>query len=69
MLADNIRGMQTFDQHLVDLYLARQISMEDALAMATSSHEFRLMLTQKKGEVQISSEKEPERLLNRRRSY
>ena len=69
MLGDNIRGMQTFDQHLVDLYLARQISMEDALAMATSSHEFRLMLTQKKGEVQISSEKEPERLLNRRRSY
>ena len=66
MLEDNIRGMQTFDQHLVDLYLERQISMEDALSTATSSHEFRLMLTQKKGETPTSGEREPERLLNRR---
>ena len=65
ILGDNIRGMQTFDQHLVDLYLAQQISMEDALAMATSSHEFRLMLTQRKGETQPSAT-DPERLLSRR---
>ena len=46
---DNIRGMQTFDQHLVDLYLAKKITMEDALAMATSAHEFKLMVTQREG--------------------
>mgnify|MGYP001404117565 CR=1 FL=1 len=46
---DNIRGMQTFDQHLVQLYLSRIVTMEDASAMATSPHEFRLMVTQQQG--------------------
>jgi twitching motility protein PilT len=46
---DNIRGMQTFDQHLVDLYLAKKVSMDDAVAMATSPHELKLMITQRKG--------------------
>jgi twitching motility protein PilT len=46
---DNIRGMQTFDQHLVDLYLTKKITMEDALSMATSAHEFKLMVTQRQG--------------------
>ena len=46
---DNIRGMHTFDQHLVELYLANKIAWEDALAMATSAHEFRLMVTQQRG--------------------
>jgi twitching motility protein PilT len=46
---DNIRGMQTFDQHLVELYLGKKITMEDALSMATSSHEFKLMVTQRQG--------------------
>ena len=49
LLQDNLRGMQTFDQHLVTLFLDGKISMDDGLAMATSSHEFRLMLTQLQG--------------------
>ncbi len=49
MMEDNLRGMQTFDQHLVELYMDGKITMEDASAMATSSHEFRLMLTQRQG--------------------
>lgn len=49
LIEDNIRGMHTFDQHLVELYLEGRVGMEDALAMATSSHEFRLMLTQRRG--------------------
>jgi twitching motility protein PilT len=46
---DNIRGMQTFDQHLVDLYLGKKITMEDAISMSTSAHEFKLMVTQRQG--------------------
>ena len=46
LMADNLRGMQTFDQHLVKLYVDGHISMEDAEASSTSSHEFRLMITQ-----------------------
>ena len=46
LMADNLRGMQTFDQHLVKLYTDGHISMEDAEASSTSSHEFRLMITQ-----------------------
>ncbi len=49
LMEDNIRGMQTFDQHLVDLYLDGQISLEDALVSATSSHELKVMLTQRQG--------------------
>ena len=52
---DNIRGMQTFDQHLVDLYLANKINLEDATAMATSAHEFKLMVTQREGGEDRSS--------------
>ncbi len=46
---DNLRGMQTFDQHLVELYLARKITMEAATEMSTSAHEFKLMVTQRQG--------------------
>ncbi len=46
---DNIRGMQTFDQHLVELYLERRITMEAAVNMATSPHELKLMVTQRQG--------------------
>ena len=69
LMNDNIRGMQTFDQHLVDLYMDGRIAMEDALAMATSSHEFRLMLTQRRGgrDDLLDSESEVDRLLNRQR--
>jgi twitching motility protein PilU len=37
-------GMQTFDQHLFDLYEAQRISYEDALRNADSVNELRLMI-------------------------
>ena len=46
---DNLRGMHTFDQDLVDLYLAGKVSLADAAATATSPHELRLMITQRGG--------------------
>ncbi|MCS7059134.1 MAG: type IV pilus twitching motility protein PilT [Meiothermus sp.] len=49
MMQDNLRGMQTFDQHLVELYTQGLISLEDAEASATSPHEFKLMLTKATG--------------------
>lgn len=45
MVSDNIRGMRTFDQHLVELYTQGLISLEDAELSATSPHELKLMLT------------------------
>lgn len=65
ILQDNIRGMQSFDQHLVELYMESKVSLEDALSFATSAHEFRLMLTQQQGDQgQIrAAEAEVERLL------
>ena len=42
---DNIRGMHTFDQHLVDLYQSGLITLETAMEAATSPHELRLMVT------------------------
>ena len=56
---DNLRGMKTFDQHLVELYSEGKVSMEDALAAATSAHEYRVMLTQQRGstrETQVGLE-------------
>ncbi|MPZ71661.1 MAG: PilT/PilU family type 4a pilus ATPase [Nitriliruptorales bacterium] len=35
-------GMQTFDQHLLALYREGRITMRDALAAATSPHDFRI---------------------------
>ncbi len=35
-------GMQTFDQHLLTLYRDGRITMRDALAAATSPHDFRI---------------------------
>lgn len=49
LIEDNIRGMKTFDQHLVELYLDGKVSMEDAIAASTSAHEFKIMLTQHRG--------------------
>ena len=48
---DNIRGMLTFDQHLVELFIEDKITMEDAITMATSSHEFKVLLTQRRGYI------------------
>lgn len=35
-------GMQSFDQHLLDLYEAGDITLRDALAAATSAHDLRV---------------------------
>jgi len=45
MIEDNIRGMHTFDQHLVELYKNGFITLDEALDNATSPHEVRLMIT------------------------
>ncbi len=45
LVEDNIRGMHTFDQHLVELYSNGQITLDEALENATSPHEVRLMIT------------------------
>jgi twitching motility protein PilT len=49
LMQDNLREMHTFDQHLVDLYLAGAIKLEDAVFAATSPHELRVMITQRSG--------------------
>jgi twitching motility protein PilT len=45
LIEDNMRGMHTFDQHLVELYRSQAISLDEALEHATSPHEVRLMIT------------------------
>ena len=45
LVEDNIRGMHTFDQNLVELYRSGTISMEEATDAATSPHELKLMIT------------------------
>jgi twitching motility protein PilT len=35
-------GMQTFDQHLLELYRAGEITMRDAMDAATNPHDFRI---------------------------
>ncbi|HUH07575.1 MAG TPA: PilT/PilU family type 4a pilus ATPase [Egibacteraceae bacterium] len=37
-------GMQTFDQHLLALYRDGLVTLKDALAAATSSHDFRIAI-------------------------
>jgi len=67
LIQDNLRGMQTFDQHLVDLYLDNAITLEDAVYTATSPHELRLMITQRSGgREDVVSEVEFERIAMRR---
>jgi twitching motility protein PilT len=45
MIEDNVRGMHTFDQYLVQLYTQGLITLEEALSTASSPHELRLMIT------------------------
>jgi len=48
-------GMQTFDQHLLQHLEAGRITMEEAVHVATSPHDFKLMVSaggRKKGEGQ-----------------
>ncbi|HZW99829.1 MAG TPA: PilT/PilU family type 4a pilus ATPase [Trueperaceae bacterium] len=63
LMQDNLRGMQTFDQHLVVLYLDGRITLEDATFMATSPHEFRLMVTQQQGGLGMDEERHFEKIL------
>ncbi len=51
MMEGGLHGMRTFDQHLVELYTAGLIALEDALAAATSPHEFRLLLAKTTGQT------------------
>lgn len=37
-------GMQTFDQHLLELYRSGHVTLRDALAAATNPHDFRVRL-------------------------
>ena len=37
-------GMQTFDQHLLEHLQAGRVTMEDAMRVATSPHDFKLMV-------------------------
>ena len=39
-------GMQSFEQHLIELYKDEQVSLEDAIAMAHNAHDFKLKLRQ-----------------------
>ena len=66
LMDDNLRGMQTFDQNLVELYLDGRITLDDAAYMATSPHELRLMITQRSGGHDVTNEMEFERLMRRR---
>ncbi len=67
LMQDNLRGMQTFDQHLVELYLGGRITLEDATFMATSPHEFRLMVTQQQGGLGMEEERSFEKMLQQPR--
>jgi twitching motility protein PilT len=66
LMQDNLRGMQTFDQHLVELYLSGAITLEDAVYAATSPHELRLMITQRSGGREEVPEVEFEKISLRR---
>ncbi len=39
-------GMQTFDKALLELYVDRQITLDDAMAMAHNSHDFKIKVRQ-----------------------
>ncbi len=67
LMQDNLRGMQTFDQHLVELYLDGKVTLEDASFMATSPHELRLMITQRQGGSDPKREEEFNRIIKERR--
>jgi twitching motility protein PilU len=44
MARSNEQGMQTFDQHLYEMYAGGQITYEDAIAHADSANDLRLMI-------------------------
>ncbi len=58
MAKSNDVGMQTFDQHLFELYSAGEITYENALAHADSANDLRLM-------IKLAQESDPEHLQGR----
>jgi twitching motility protein PilU len=55
MARSNELGMQTFDQHLYELYSAGEITYEDAIAHADSANDLRLM-------IKLGTDNDPGRL-------
>ena len=49
-------GMQTFDQALLKLYLDRQITLDDAMAMAHNAHDFKIKVRQLGVDAQAAAE-------------
>ena len=45
LIEDNIRGMHTFDQNLLDLYRHGLITIDEATDNASSPSEFKMMVT------------------------
>ncbi|MCH8551770.1 MAG: PilT/PilU family type 4a pilus ATPase [Natronospirillum sp.] len=58
MAKSNDVGMQTFDQHLFELYSAGEITYENALSHADSANDLRLM-------IKLAQESDPEHLQGR----
>ena len=56
MANSNEHGMQTFDQHLYEMYAAGQITYEDAIAHADSANDLRLM-------IKLGADADPEALI------
>jgi twitching motility protein PilT len=46
-------GMQTFDQSLLQLYEAGVVTLQEAVQVATSPHDFKLMVQSKGYEVSL----------------
>ena len=69
LMEQNLRGMRSFDQDLVELYLGQKVSLEDAAYFATSPHELRLMLTRRLGGDDAFAESELDAALKQRGAY
>jgi twitching motility protein PilU len=57
MSKSNEHGMQTFDQHLYEMYSQGEITYEDALAHADSQNDLRLM-------IKLGADSDPNALVN-----
>ncbi len=55
MAKSNEQGMQTFDQHLYEMYAGGEITYEDAIAHADSANDLRLM-------IKLGADSDPEAL-------
>ncbi|MDB6063435.1 MAG: type pili twitching motility protein PilT [Verrucomicrobiaceae bacterium] len=57
MSKSNEQGMQTFDQHLYEMYSQGEITYEDAIAHADSANDLRLM-------IKLGTDSDPNSLIN-----